>query len=200
MQDLLKRVSGIVAVAMLLLLVPVAQAEVYKVVDEHGNVTYTDQPPPDSDAQPMTLRGLSIISPQIPPPPPVREGEAGDAEGAEGQIPIRELIRRYRDFAIVSPTQEQSLWGTDSQVNVAWRSGAALMEGMTVTVYINGLPQPPTMQTSMAVGGLDRGEHNVYAELKNGQGRRIARTDTITFFMKQWSVNFPSDQSQGNQQ
>lgn len=197
MKDLLKRVSGIVAVTMLLLLAPVAQAEVYKVVDEHGNVTYTDQPPPDSDAKPMTLRGLSIISPQIPPPAPVREGEAGDAEAAEGEIPIRELIRRYRDFAIVSPTQEQSLWGTNGQVNVAWRSNTPLMEGMTVTVYINGLPQPPTTQGSMAVGGLDRGEHNVYAELKDAQGRRIARTDTITFFMKQWSVNFPSDQTQG---
>jgi hypothetical protein len=197
MQELLKQVSGIMAVAMLLLLVPAAQAEVYKVVDEHGNVTYTDQPP-DSDAQPLTLRGLSIISPQIPPPVPVREGAAGDAEVAEEQVSIRELIRRYRDFAIVSPTQEQSLWGTDSQVNVAWRSGTALMEGMTVTVYINGLPQPPTTQGSMAVGGLDRGEHIVYAELKDAQGRRIARTDTVTFFMKQGSQNFPSDQSQGS--
>lgn len=197
MKDLLKRVFGIVAVAMLLCLVPIAQAEVYKVVDESGNVTYTDQPPPDSDAKPMTLRELSIISPQIPPPAPVRAGETGEAEGAEGQVPIRELIRRYRDFAIVSPTQEQSLWGTESQVNVAWRSGTALMEGMTVTVYINGLPQPPTTQTSMAVGGLDRGEHNVYAELKDAQGRRIARTETVTFFMKQWSVNFRSDQTQG---
>jgi hypothetical protein len=50
----------------------------------------------------------------------------------------------------------------------------------------------------MAVGGLDRGEHNVYAELKDAQGRRIARTDTVTFFMKQGSQNFPFDQSQGS--
>lgn len=198
MKDLLKQVSGIVAVAMLLLLAPVAQAEVYKVVDEHGNVSYTDQPP-DSDAQPLALRGLSIISPQIPPPAPVRPGDqAGAAEGEEGELPIRELVRRYRDFNIVSPTQEQSLWGTGNQVSIAWRSSTPLLEGMTVTVYINGLPQPPTTQASMAVGGLDRGEHNVYAELKDAQGRRIARTDTVTFFMKQWSVNFPSNQSQGS--
>lgn len=199
MQDISKRVSGIMAAAVLLTWMPVAQAEVYKVVDEHGNVTYTDQPPADSDAQPMTLRGLSIISPQIPPPAPVRPGDqAGTAEGEEGELPIRELVRRYRDFNIVSPTQEQSLWGTGNQVSVAWRSSTPLMEGMTVTAYINGLPQPPTTQSSMTVGGLDRGEHNVYAELRDARNRRIARTDTITFFMKQWSVNFPSDQSQGN--
>ena len=34
-----------------------ARAEIYKVVDEHGNVTYTDQKP-SPDAVPVQLRGL----------------------------------------------------------------------------------------------------------------------------------------------
>jgi hypothetical protein len=34
---------------------------------------------------------------------------------------------------------------------------------------------------------LDRGEHQVYAELLNAQNRRIVATETVTFFVMQGS-------------
>ena len=37
-----------------------SSGEIYKVVDEHGNVTFTDQRP-SSGAQPMDLPPLSVI-------------------------------------------------------------------------------------------------------------------------------------------
>lgn len=46
------------AMAMLLILTAAAAAQtaqVYKWVDKHGNVTYSEHPPPDVDAQPVTV-------------------------------------------------------------------------------------------------------------------------------------------------
>jgi hypothetical protein len=51
----------------LLAAVPPARAELYKWVDEAGNVVYTDKPPPDAQVE------------VIPPPPPVDSESALEA-------------------------------------------------------------------------------------------------------------------------
>ncbi len=37
---------------------------------------------------------------------------------------------------------------------------------------------------------LDRGDHRIFAELRDSRNRRIAKTGTVTFFIKQNSANF----------
>lgn len=177
---------------------PGARAEVYKVVDENGNVTYTDQAP-GPDARPMVLRELSVISPQVAAPKAGTEQAAeADAavEGEQDVMSIRELRRAYRDFRIVSPMQEQHVWGTGNEVTIAWGAQYPLQPGMMVTIYVDGQAQPPTTQSAISMGSMDRGEHQVYAELVDSQNRRIALAETVTFFVRQWSVNFGAQQNQ----
>ena len=77
-------------------------ADIYRVVDENGNVTYTDQPPQDG-AQPMDLPDLSVIQTETPPePPPVREEEKS------GAMSSREMRRLYNDFTITQPQDEET--------------------------------------------------------------------------------------------
>ena len=175
-------------------------AEVYKLVDENGNVTYTDQAP-DSDAQPMDLPGLSVIAPQKPVPHPLTEiapaAEESELDPQEEVTSIRDLRNGYRDFAIVSPTQDQSFWGTANQLTAAWSTRYRLQQGMTVTFYLDGEAQMPTSSTVISLANVYRGEHVIYAELKDVRNRRIAVTDPVTFHMKQYSVNFGARQNQG---
>lgn len=191
------RIAQWLFAAALIAVTPGARAEVYKVVDENGNVTYTDQAP-GPDAKPLALRELSVISPQVTAPKDGAEQTGTDAAAGDQEevTSIRELRRGYRDFRIVSPTPEQHIWGTGNEVTVAWDAQYKLQPGMMVTFYVDGKAQPPTAQQAITVGRLDRGEHKVYAELFDSRNRRITTTEPVTFFIRQWSVNFGVQQNQ----
>ena len=189
------------ALVMLLVFTPRVFAEVYKTTDENGNVVYTDrQPAPD--ANPLDLPGLSIISAQKPVAPPVIPGTISASDGPEPEpqqevTSIRDLRRGYRDFAIVSPAQDQNIWGTGNEASIAWNTRYRLQPGMSVIIYVDGAALAPTTASATTVGKLYRGEHKVYAELIDARNRRIATTRPVSFHIKQYSVNFPSRQSRG---
>lgn len=158
-------------------------AQVYKTVDKDGNVTYTDQPPPDG-SKPIKLAPISVIEAPI-----YEKAPKAAKEGAEGEeIPLRDLRKMYRDFAIISPQSEESVWHPDGPIAVAWRSGNPLQKGMQVTVYLDGKRQATTTDQIIPVAGLDRGEHTVTAELKDAKNRMIATAESITFFIQRPNI------------
>jgi len=172
-----------------------AEGEIYKVVDENGNVTYTDQRP-STGAEPMDLPGLSVIATDVAPPP----APAAAGEETERQPTARELKRQLRDFRITQPRQEETFWGTANTVVVAWGSSQPIPANLSARLYIDGEPRevPPSGSVSLT---LDRGEHQVYVELLDERNRSIIATDTVTFFVKQASVGFnrvaPTPRNQG---
>ena len=163
-------------------------ADIYRVVDENGNVTYTDQPPQDG-AQPMDLPDLSVIQTETPPePPPVREEEKS------GAMSSREMRRLYNDFTITQPQDEETFWGTANTVVVGWGGSAPLQAGMTVKLYVDGVAQDVTGSNNISLT-LDRGAHTVRVELFNGGRRPLVTSPTVTFFVKQASIGLRSRSS-----
>jgi hypothetical protein len=170
------------------LMVPLAalpEGEIYKVVDKDGNVIYTDQRP-SSDAQPMDLPELSVIQTDVPPPAPAA---AAAAEEQAEPPTARELRKLYADFRITQPQQEETFWGTENTVVVAWGSAQPIPPELSVKLYVDGAAQDVAGNGSVSLT-LDRGEHTVYAELLDARKRPLVTTETITFFVKQHSVNF----------
>jgi hypothetical protein len=175
-----------------------ALAEVYKTTDEDGNVIYTDRAP-DADAKPMVLKGLSVISPQLPSN---ADTELTESVGAEGDpddavTNIRKLKKGYQDFSIVSPTPEQTFWGTDNTVTVAWNTRFALQPGMKVRIIVNGEIRQESANSMINLDEIWRGTHEVYAELIDGRNRKIATTQPVSFHMKQYSTQFNARRNQG---
>jgi len=168
---------------MLFAIVPGSElfGQVYKVVDEHGNVTYTDEPP-EPDAEPMQLPEISVIETE---PAPAATTSSNQPGGVAVKTP-RELRRLYSDFRILEPSPEQTYWGTENTVVVSWGSDVAYEEGMSVSVVVNGRNYDSEPSGNLSVT-LDRGEHQVYAILKDQRGRRIVTSDVVTFFVKQAS-------------
>ena len=195
MKDHMQKFATLFTFTAVLVYTPLLIAEVYKTVDEHGNVVYTDQRP-NADAKPVDLPGLSIISPQIPPTrakTASKAAERPDQAGAtdDTQLSFGQLKRGYRDFAIVSPTQDQAFAGMGDEIfYAAWNTEFQLRAGMTVTVYFDGQAQEPTTAASIALGRLDRGAHQVYAVLNDARNRRIASTDPVSFHVRRNSINF----------
>jgi hypothetical protein len=175
-------------------------AQIYKQVDEEGNVTYTDQVPLDGSS-PMVLPELSVITMDSQPEASGAEGDKGARTAADEdatRAPTRrELRRMYQDFRITRPAQEESLWGTDNMVVVSWGSSTPLQDNMSVNLYVDG-QQRSTSGSEMLALKLDRGEHQVYAELLDARARTIVTTPTVTFFIKQYSALFNQSNSRSD--
>ena len=169
----------------LLLAGQVSAGEIYKVVDKDGNVTFTDQPPGDGTKH-INLPELPVIQTDTEDIAPPAEEEAAE----EDQMPtIRELRSMYRDFRITQPENEETFWGTANSVVISWDSNVPPAPEMSVRLVINGESRLAPASGGVALT-LDRGEHKVFAELRDGRNRRIASTETVTFFIKQHSRNF----------
>ena len=182
-------ISALVTLVFFLLpLAAFSQGEIYKVVDKDGNVTVTDQRP-GAGAEPMDLPPLSVIETDVQVPETSATATATAADQEPKPPTSRELRKLYRDFAIMQPQPEQTFWGTANTVFVSWGSSEAASPEMSVMLFVNGKGQK-----APATGGvgltLERGEHQVYAELRDERGRRIVTTKTVIFFVKQHSQNF----------
>jgi hypothetical protein len=161
-----------------------AEGEIYKVVDADGNVTYTDQRP-SAGAQPLDLPPLSVVQTEEPDPVAPPDTATGPNENAEPTL--RDLQAQFRDFRISRPAPEETFWGTANTVVVAWESAQPIPPDLRVTLYVDGQAQQVADAGSVTLT-LDRGEHQVYAELRDQRNRRVAGTETVTFFVKQASV------------
>ena len=155
-------------------------AQVYKVVDKDGNVTYTDQAPADG-SKPIKLAPISVIEAPVYETAPA----AAEDENAENEPTLANLRRMYRDFAIVTPEQEESVWKPDGPIAVSWYARNQLREGMEVTLYLDGRIHTTTTQPIIALNGLDRGEHTLKAELRDAKNQTVATAKDVTFFVKQ---------------
>jgi hypothetical protein len=176
-------IRALMPLFVLLPLAVFAEGEIYKVVDEDGNVIYTDQRP-SSAAQPMDLPELSVI--QTEPPPATAPATEEDANRP---LTPQELRRQLSDFRILQPQPEETFWGTGNEVTVSWGSDAEVPPGLTARLYVDGDAQAVAAVGSMTLT-LDRGEHSVYVELLDERKRRVLTTSTVRFFVKQGSALF----------
>ncbi len=187
-----KELTGKVCVAAVLLWAcglwsSAAVAQIYKVVDAQGNVTYTDQAPADGSA-PMQLPELSVVDTDYVEQAPPSDTPADAADPAlPAELTPRELRKMYKDFSITRPVQDETFWGTANTVVVSWGSSAALQPNMRVRAYVDGTAQAETKDGMLALT-LDRGEHTVYADLLGDRGKKIASTPKVTFYIKQQAV------------
>lgn len=158
-------------------------AQVYKTVDEDGNVVYTDQAPKDGSA-PMELPPLSIIE-----APTYENAEGPIPEGDEGEggkeMSLRHLRKNYEDFAIIAPLDEETIYQSEGIITTAWNARYQLQPGMQVTVSVDGVEQTTTSEQIIPLAGLERGEHTVTAVLTDARNRRIAIAEPVTFFVRQ---------------
>lgn len=158
-------------------------AQVYKVVDEDGNVTYTDKPPADG-SKPIDLPPISVIEAPTYEKAPV----ATEEDEAEKEMSLGYMRRVYRDFAITSPAQEESVWKPDGPIAVTWGTRTELQQGMKVTLYLDGRSHTTTALPMVPLSGLDRGEHTLKAELRDSRNRVVTTSETVTFFVRQPNV------------
>ncbi|WFF41619.1 DUF4124 domain-containing protein [Salinicola endophyticus] len=161
-------------------------APVYRHIDAQGNVVYSDRP---SGGQRVELAPISVVDPQEP-----AEGAAGAAVTPR-KTPASEAAAAYSRFEILSPADGTTLpTGRAGDVQVRLAIQPPLASSDRVQLRVDGEVRQSPMRTQVfAVSGLDRGEHQLLAEIVDDQGTVQLATPPVTLYVQRASVNLPAN-------
>lgn len=174
-----KKIQWVGLLSCLLLWGGVAQAEIYRSVDERGNVTFSDAP--KRNAERVNLPPLSII-PGMNPDDIARANRV-DPRQARANRPVRYQV------SFTSPTAGQVLMKPQDSLEIAVKTDVPLAAGDRIVVSLAGRSLGDS--ASVATESLDRGEHSLVARVITEDGRMIGES-SVSFVVQQPSSLAPN--------
>ena len=169
--------------ALSLFVTGMVSAQLYKSVDEQGNIVYSDTPTPG--AEQLTPPPLSTVkSRPAPASPDATDTKLGDAVVEE---PTKKSPTKYTKFSIVQPNNDDTIWDNSGAVPVALQLEPALdtENGHSIWVYVDGQAVVRKSQSLVQpLSNLDRGTHKIRAEIRDEKRKTLKRTKNITVHLK----------------
>ena len=161
-------------------------AVVYKWTDSDGVVHYSDQPVPGAEKI-FTASGPAPGG-SVPSARSANPGQSGPKKNVSPGI-------NYNQFAITSPTPEQTFFG-DEVIGVHLAVEPSLKPDQTITWHLNGRQLddlgPAAMQFSLP--HLDRGTYAIAATITDRTTGESVSTTSVSFFVRQPSSLSPQHQ------
>ena len=149
--------------------VSLADAEVYKIVDSTGRVTYTDTPPTDQ-------AGDQIELPPINQVPGSNSAETVDVEPDRGDD-----FAGYSVVELVTPRDDSLIYYDQRNIIVQLALRPELQVGHLVQFYLDGAAYAePVAATSYAISDLARGSHSISARIVTAKGATVASSRSVT--------------------
>ncbi len=173
--------------ALLLVSGTVAAQQIYRSFDEDGNITFSDQPSPG--AEQIKVEPVQSFT---PPAMPARKPAASltDAAAAEGPA-------GYDKFAIVAPSDDDTIRNNEGNVDVAVTIQPSLRSDHSLRVLLDGDPLGEMSGPYVRLENVDRGTHTVTAEVLDTSGTVVAVTDPVKFHLHRESLIINRQQGQG---
>ena len=171
------------ALLMLLFLLPV-HAEIYRWVDDSGNVVFSDEPqpgaervdlPPATTYTPVDEEALTDDILKLSP-------DVEDTQQAD--VPDYEI-------RIVAPANDESIWVNNGDVTVSMIVEPSLdaERGDKVMLQLDGeAVSEPRSATSFQLNNLSRGTHTLNAMVVDDSGATLTSTGTVTFHLHRASI------------
>ena len=156
-----------------------SHAAIYKIVDEDGNVSYTDVAPTEVQKQSSTAVEMNVVNTFKDPLNSVAADPLeDDAPAAEG----------YTALAIVAPADETSVRANAGNVTLRAQLTPALQPGHHVRFFLDGKPVGTVAAPSLTIENVDRGTHTVAAVVIDAQGKPLRDSQTTRFTLQRASV------------
>jgi hypothetical protein len=159
-----------------LLMASAASADVYRSVDESGNVIFTDKPSPDAekiDIAPVQTITTDPAQQQFEYTPPARKQT--------------ESISPYNKVEITSPEHDTALRENVGDVSVSVTVDPGLISGHKVVLYMDGnVVAEGSGQFNLT--NIDRGTHTLIAAIQSNDGRELIRSAPVTFTVLRHSI------------
>lgn len=163
-------------------------ATIYSNTDKNGNITYSDIP----------LRNSKLVV--IPESSSVIASPANNnSSNATNNSILPTVAEGYTKFLVESPKDQETLQNTrEFPVNLTIEP--SLKKGHKVLLFIDGRPYGDAIaSTQVPVGQLDRGSHQISAQLLDETKKVLKQTATITVYMLYSNLNSPKRQVNGSQ-
>jgi len=163
----------------LMLAVGAAQAQkIYKYTLSNGDVVYSDKPPPADQAEEIQLEPLQGFS--LPPPPPLEDARASSEADPDAFS--------YEAFKVTSPSNDATIRDNGGNVQVSLNLVPGLQNGHSIEIMMDGQSLGSGKSTSLTLTEVDRGTHTVQAAVKDGDGREVARSNSVIFHLKRGRI------------
>ena len=148
-----------------------ANAQIYKHVDENGNITFTDKPP--EDATPVSI-GRTNTLPPPDMPKPTAEAEEATATVAELEPPDRYSIN------IISPMEDAVIPHGPGNFGVNVAVTPDLHETDLIQLFLDGDPVgEPQRQSSWGLTNVSRGTHGLEVRIIDLRGQVKGRSPSV---------------------
>ncbi len=174
---------------------PTSAAQIYKTVDKDGNVVFTDVPPSDK-AGTVKLEEYNRYQPIAPASNTPTASTEANVEEAEDEAP--ETV--YELISIATPIDDQAIRQNNGMVTVAVNTTPALdtAAGHKVRVLLDGVMMAEGSDASVLLENVDRGTHQLSAQITDANGEVLAQSASTTFHLLRHSIltapNRPSSQ------
>ena len=164
------------------------KVQMWKWTDANGVVHYSDVPAPGA-----VQVGVSVSQGQPGPAPSGgydegrSNGEGGNDDGSSA------ADQSYTSLQIVKPEDGASFFEADSVVTVQINPSPALANGDSVHLYLDGARVGDSDKAlGYTLQNVDRGTHSLTSAIYDGQGNEKIRSQPVTFYMKQPTINSPA--------
>lgn len=156
-----------------------AIAEVYRVINADGTVTYTDNPPAgDPTVEPMDLPTINT-QPGLQMPSMTKKADLKEEEEFAG----------YNQIRIVSPAPGATIPPGYEQIPVKVSTIPGLQQGHLIQLMSNGQPYgSPSSRTTFSISPLIRGEHSIQAKILDSNNDIVGQSGTTTVHVKRNSI------------
>ncbi len=173
----MKRTALNLAALMVVVSFPAA-AEVYRQVDENGNVTFTDEP--GKGAETIKVKPVTTVTlPKLKDLP-----EEDNAEESQRQ----EQQAGYQSIQFNAPTDEEAFWSGSGDITFSVSSTPALRQGHKYEVTLDGQIVGQSADGTVSVQNVYRGTHQAQVSVVDSQGRPVQQGETISFTIHRPSV------------
>ena len=149
-------------------------ADVYKHVDEQGNITYSDVPQkkgdkPISMPEPMTYQ-------------PLNTPKSSSGVGAKKTTKPKTI--QYDSVAIATPVNEETIRSNSGDITVQISSTPALQANNTYVVYLDGNKIQESPAATLTLTNVDRGSHTISVQIQDDKAQILASSEAVTFYLQ----------------
>ncbi|MBC9252511.1 penicillin-binding protein [Pseudomonas alcaligenes] len=153
-----------------------AQAGVYTYIDQDGNRVFTDQPRSENAEQIKLAPSNDMQATDVPRPPPTQLANPPEA-------PYYQFLR------ILVPEPDATIRDLEGNLIVTLTSEPSLLPGHNFRLLMDGNPVGDVGRSPVfPLQNIDRGTHQLSAEIIDADGRIVERTPSQPFHMKRTSL------------
>ena len=155
-------------------------AEIYRLVDEGGNVLFSDQPHPEA-----TLIEVNALPTYTPITTSFNVSESKSIEDSRADI-----APEY-EVEIISPRDDQAFWDSSGTVAIQVQLQPELdaSRGDLIKVMLDGKEiGEPQESTVISLTNVDRGTHSLNVAVVSAEQKILSSSDTIEFHLHRRSV------------